>query len=485
MGRDKYLIVECEITFTKKDFGSSMLWKRDITSKCDAVRQIVTAVVIALPSVIFLVTIALIQGRKPWEESDMTFYLIVGCIWVFHRVCYFICFVLTLCMPELLTIDKKSSSEKHQAEDHQQHDTQEQRQVQDGQAKDGDQNQQAPMTNPLIEVSRFHLRNERVHSLACGKITNFIIIGVVGVAIYGFIRGSTEFYQLKQNENVQLAKNVSIQKRDSLSRVDICNPDMFDLSWLDYAYISRIAYQSSSLDLSKMEKLFTDRGFTITINSEIIHYAILHHELTKLTIISFRGTNSKLDGIHDAKILIEAVIPNLAVPFFPIPFQTKEWIGRMFSYTGSRAWSAGPLSLVKNGNEVVTGLVKKYGADNVVVTGHSLGGGLAYIIGTTNNLVNYGVSPPGSGIGKFMNKYTQEQVVKYVHALVPQRDPVAVLGSQQGNVVHIPCREPDSLSCHSLDATICMLSSICGDTYLADSCAPYWEKWQNAPKDYS
>lgn len=466
---------KCEITFTEKDFGSSLIWKKDNTSEKDKVKQITITVIATGTCVLFFGTIVAIQCLKPWEDSDMTFYIILSVIWLVHMIFYWICFGITYDKQEFFEFDEMSSSEEHDPE-----------QSQDGQPEDGGGDQQDPTTKEqVLECLRFHFRNKRVHSMLCEIITNFVVIAVACIVVVIFVCGSTEFQQFKQNENVQLAKSVNVQKRNSLFRVEVCWPDMFGMSWLDYAYISRIAYQNSSLDLSKMEKLFTDRGFTITINSEIIHYAILHHELTNLTIISFRGTNSKFDAIHDAKILIEAVIPNLAVPFFPIPFQTKEWIGRMFSYTGSRAWSAGPLSLVKNGNEVVKSLVERYGADNVVVTGHSLGGGLAYIIGTTNNLTNYGVSPPGSGIGKFMNKYTQEQVVKYVHALVPQRDPVAVLGSQQGNVVHIPCREPESLSCHSLDATICMLSSICGDKYLADSCAPYWEKWQNAPKDDS
>ena len=403
----------------------------------------------------------------------MWFYITVGVLWVFHMVLYLVCFIFKQCDDIQVDDDDVEEGQKQVKSKDQQ---QTQSSQQDGEKK-----------NDLkcMNVSRFHFRNQRDNNLCCELVTNFIVIAIVVGAIFIFVGTSTEISQVKQNNNVQLYNGVNEIEGSKLFRAGICQPDMFGLSWLDYAYISRIAYQYSELGLSKMTKLFEDRGFTITVNSEIIHYAILHNESTKLTIVSFRGTASKLDGVHDAKVFIEAVIPNLAVPFFSIPFQTKEWIGRVFSYTGSRAWSAGPLSLVKNGDDVVKQLVKQYGADNVVVTGHSLGGGLATIIGTTNNLTNYGVSPPGSGIGKFMNKYSQEQVVRYSHALVPQRDPVAVLGSQQGNVVHIPCREPGSLACHSLDATICMLSSICGDRYLAESCAPYWNRWHNQPHDDS
>lgn len=490
----------CEITFTNKDFGT-LLFDFELSklaNKCQ-ICKIVPNVIVSVFSLVFLIPVLIIQFTHPWEGSDMRVYYTLGFLWLIHVIFYWISFCFIRSNKGLVVLEDKTKEKQNQqtkSQEQEQVKPQEQQHAQSQQVNSHEQqqtqsNQKAGQNTgtqkeyTVLDCVRFHLRNQRVDSLMCELITNLVFLILIVLAIYFIVGRSAEIDQLIQNNNVQLYNNVNNQKNMKLFRVDVCWPDMFGLSWLDYAYISRIAYRHSGLDFSKMTKLFEDRGFTITTNDKIIHYAILHNTMTNLTIVSFRGTSSKLDAIHDAKIFIEAIIPTLAVPFFPLPFQTKEWIGRRFAYTGSRAWSGGPLSLVKNGNEVVTRLVEQYGADNVVVTGHSLGGGLATIIGTTNNLTNYGVSPPGSGIGKFMNKYSQEQVVRYVHALVPQRDPVAALGSQQGSVVRIPCREPDSFSCHGLDATICMLSSICGDRYLAESCAPYWNRWQNEPKDDS
>ena len=155
-----------------------------------------------------------------------------------------------------------------------------------------------------------------------------------------------------------------------------------------------------------------------------------------------------------------------------------------FALTGSRAWPGGALALVGVGKQAVGEIVEQVGADSVVVTGHSLGAALANIVGTHLHVTSFGVSPPGSEFGRHLYNFTSIQIAKYVHALVPQRDPVTTLGTMQGNVAHLPCLEPSALNCHTLDVTICMLAAICNDPHLSNTCQPLWSSWASVSSDF-
>ena len=344
---------------------------------------------------------------------------------------------------------------------------------------------QSSVQDKLYRLAQFHFQSTRKGNYVFSACIVYTITVLVIVSIAFIFATSAETHLSPENKTKALQRldKMGIIESIGKDRISICANDTFGFSWLDYAYISRISYAHSDLNIDLIQKRFTDRGFSISTHNQTLHYSALHHNATNLTVVSFRGTSSAMDVIHDVKILIESTIPKLASPFITLPVQTKDWITEDFAYTGSRAWPGGALALVDNGKSVVRELVKMYGTDRVVVTGHSLGGALANIIGTYFNLTNYCVSPPGSEFSRSLYHLSSSQITKYVHSLVPQRDPVTALGSLQGTVVHIPCREPSSLKCHGLDATICMVSYICGDNYLADSCAPYWSQWNDYPEE--
>jgi len=191
-----------------------------------------------------------------------------------------------------------------------------------------------------------------------------------------------------------------------------------------------------------------------------LHYSEITSPLSSMTVVGFRGTQSNVDYLHDAKLFIESVIPTFATLFIPLPYRAKESFALFFACFGSRSWPSG-MDLIKIGKEKVKKLSETN--PNVIVVGHSLGGALANVIGTSLSVDNYAISPPGISYGGKVYGFTESQMSRYMHSVVPQRDPVAALGFTSGNVVNIPCYEPKSLDCHWAQTTICTLSRLCNE----------------------
>lgn len=513
-----YTLLKTVVTghVTESDFGVPLFTKP--TKLCRALECGID-IVYTIGSLAFFLCIWNFFNDKEWGQYNLTFYFVLASIWLYHMFMMWFARALAYartggrvgfkwipdssdlqqneCAPSLPS--QESTSLNHSDEPIPSSSSV----VFSGIAKksrsmnritDIDDNDVNPFTSSetnsgliskLGRLAHFHFQSTRKGNYVFSACIVYAITVLVIVSIALIFATSSETHLSPANKTkaMQRLDKMGIIESIGKDRISICANDTFGFSWLDYAYISRISYAHSDLNIDLIQKRFTDRGFSITMHNQTLHYSALHHNATNLTVVSFRGTSSAMDVIHDVKILIESTIPKLASPFITLPVQTKDWITEDFAYTGSRAWPGGALALVDNGKSVVRELVKMYGTERVVVTGHSLGGALANIIGTYFNLTNYCVSPPGSEFSRSLYNLTSSQITKYVHSLVPQRDPVTALGSLQGTVVHIPCREPSSLKCHGLDATICMVSYICGDNYLADSCAPYWNQWNDYPEE--
>lgn len=114
----------------------------------------------------------------------------------------------------------------------------------------------------------------------------------------------------------------------------------------------------------------------------------------------------------------------------------------------------------------------------VIMTGHSLGGGLARIVSGFTNTTAVAFSPPG--VVQTRRKF--RRLDGYLRArslynnsvsVVPERDPISMIDSQSGFVQYIMCRSASPVSCHSVEMSICELLHSCGDRRQRfDECVP-------------
>merc|ERR1711971_892117 len=102
--------------------------------------------------------------------------------------------------------------------------------------------------------------------------------------------------------------------------------------------------------------------------------------------------------------------------------------------------------------------VMKYSDDNMVLTGHSLGGAIAQIVAGQESF-NFAPalvwSAPGSYFSEMLFKLTDERAQRSVSVVIPDNDQVPLVDLPAGTVHRIQCKSKEGISmsplqCHNL-----------------------------------
>eukprot|EP00933_Yihiella_yeosuensis_P058955 TRINITY_DN5977_c0_g1_i1.p1 TRINITY_DN5977_c0_g1~~TRINITY_DN5977_c0_g1_i1.p1 ORF type:complete len:684 (-),score=70.19 TRINITY_DN5977_c0_g1_i1:295-2346(-) len=101
---------------------------------------------------------------------------------------------------------------------------------------------------------------------------------------------------------------------------------------------------------------------------------------------------------------------------------------------------------------------------DLVVTGHSLGGGLAQIVGSVIGAPTVAWSPVGVLYSMKRFNITQGEVYRNIVNIMPDHDPVPKIDAQRGFDQHIRCSSGGiSALCHNILNSVCELERVCGD----------------------
>lgn len=96
------------------------------------------------------------------------------------------------------------------------------------------------------------------------------------------------------------------------------------------------------------------------------------------------------------------------------------------------------------------------------MTGHSLGGGLAGIVGAKLKLPSVAFSPPGLKFSRLKHGLRLRDLA-HTTVVAPIRDPVPLVDKHTGLVQHTGCNESSALLCHLPQLMVCDLLQRCGD----------------------
>lgn len=256
-------------------------------------------------------------------------------------------------------------------------------------------------------------------------------------------------------------------------------------SLLDFALLSELAYFDDPRDGSLnaiVNDLFPGNHFSAITAYDKISSGPLYLEISskELTIIAIRGTDiGRLrDFMEDAKLFGEPIIFHMLSAVFPtIRFWSTntaarviEWLYELNSFFGLHEEPEYYKPLVERVVEL------SQSGKKVMITGHSLGGGLARIVGALTELPSVSFSPPGLAMShrKYSVTHKDGSVTRIssrgIHgkslAVVTDNDFLAQVDHQVGLVQRILCDKDDKAhqnSCHLLEGTICHILEHCGD----------------------
>ena len=95
------------------------------------------------------------------------------------------------------------------------------------------------------------------------------------------------------------------------------------------------------------------------------------------------------------------------------------------------------------------------------LVGHSMGGGLAKIIGSRKNLPSVAFSSPGAVYSSKKFGYSLDDEQRFAVSVVDENDVVTWIDRHGGLVQYIKCNAGGFKQCHSIANTYCQLMTSC------------------------
>jgi len=308
------------------------------------------------------------------------------------------------------------------------------------------------------------------------------------------------FYNMKDDDNKEDFNDVNPsgegENIKNLLLPNICLSSVYNmplyllLPFINDAYYYREDYDEvgphpySSLQRQNYKRLFYDDDYDITVLGNLINetdsvkmiaYNVINWDKDiELTILSIKGTTFNKDIYLDAQLFISSVLMTLLNTFSLIS-QKSLWSFKIMEYSLSIPYRIFFKYLIVD--EYLNKLTKAYNNyeykfyDNVVIVGHSLGGGLAKLLGRM--VKKQGISLSGPGINAFNSlwnyKGNSENFEISSIDLVPDRDLVPRVEVSGGTIYRIICKF-GAFECHSKVNSLCEVLIMCNSPNYKEYC---------------
>jgi len=248
---------------------------------------------------------------------------------------------------------------------------------------------------------------------------------------------------------------------------------------MDYIFLASLAYVRDNITDVALNTWF---GEGVAINEEEtvdtfraeydegdtpVYFKLFNFPDIKLGIISIRGTSNNWDMLADSQLWSAAALMQ-GVRFFlpageiwtPILNEIVFWINRL------QGEALDKISFYRLTTQFANYLKNDTEFNDIQVTGHSLGGGLAMITGAQASIPAVGVSGPNALIsGRSLDPpVTSEQMNQYTFNIVPRRDIVPMLDDKADQFQYIRCESAmnDFVGCHFSKRSLCEVQYTCG-----------------------
>jgi len=189
---------------------------------------------------------------------------------------------------------------------------------------------------------------------------------------------------------------------------------------------------------------------------------------TKVRVVALRGTSQGVDWLFNADVWGPSVLLEFVKYVMPL--------GSLFPLSWSSFVLAPDireiLGLPTSWEEVQEKIVAIHQQSSkdgfaLILTGHSLGGGIAQLIGSVEGIRTVTFSPVGQAVtqSRFTGSLSRRDlpVANTAVSIVPSGDIVPKIDEQLGVSQRIACTAINPITCHSLWQTACELYRQCGD----------------------
>ncbi|RLN93462.1 hypothetical protein BBJ28_00003362 [Nothophytophthora sp. Chile5] len=255
-----------------------------------------------------------------------------------------------------------------------------------------------------------------------------------------------------------------------IAEYPVCSLDLESLDIVDFALIADAIYGwNTEVQVKSFTQRFkgtqlSDWEYVARNNEAASHqvWAELYFPSINMTVVAVRGTASATDALEDLHYWFGVSIMQAANVFIPFLKQLpSEFVVEMLSMNFFR--SVMPPPVYSELLDHVRAVRERVGGDRLVLTGHSLGGAMAAMIGAKTHTPAVSFSGPGLLYSRGRFDVDDNAIRDYVLTIKPRRDVVPQVDELGGMVQEIECRRENPLACHSTITHMCELYAACGD----------------------
>lgn len=258
-----------------------------------------------------------------------------------------------------------------------------------------------------------------------------------------------------------------------------------DWGLLDFAFLSQIAYTNFAETQQVVDHWFgPDRVWFISpenvselnpfdeksVESSVVLklFAVKPVDAHSETVyvVSVRGTVNAIDTLIDALLWMPAVAMQVLRAILPFGYSLNSMFPSLITYMSlNNAIPTDHLSYATDVNNFVRGLKNTFPNSSIVITGHSLGGGVSAIAGASNQIPAITFSAPNARLSHELFGITLENIDLYNYNIIPERDIFPRADDPPIGFENIKCRSnvnKGPIPCHSIARTSCEIMYTCG-----------------------